>query len=471
MYTERQYVLLFFVYGAAFFIMGLSALFQRNYKESSFRLLGAINYLGIFGVLHGITEWLVMFRISNLYPEYNLYLGMIGLFTNVLSFIFLWMFGLKLLGIGDRRKFLTGSLPWIIFVVWILMTIYKLDDSIGVNYIETLISAGVASRYFIGLPGALMTSYALFKNSARMREIKLKNASNNLIGLSVFFCLYGILAGLFVERRSFFPSNIINKDLYYNLFGFPVELGRTILAVGITMFFLLAIRIFQKETSKKLERLTQQQTLSNERRLMAQELHDVIIQNIFASGLHLEGIIEMQNDLKIASELREVKDNLNETITRIRGFMNQLRDSNLQIEDLRYEIEVFVEDLRRKTNVKIELSCDVTQITLGILSKIKINQVYFIIREALLNSIKHSGADRIDVNIYTTTESVVVRVADNGTGFIKDDLIDSENYGLKSMEERAASVNGVLTIESNSKGTVVEISVSWEGIDHDRKKN
>lgn len=56
MYTDNAYVFLFFIYGLAFFIMGVASLLQSNRYKSKFPLQAALPYLGGFGIIHGTTE-------------------------------------------------------------------------------------------------------------------------------------------------------------------------------------------------------------------------------------------------------------------------------------------------------------------------------------------------------------------------------------------------------------------------------
>ena len=85
------------------------------------------------------------------------------------------------------------------------------------------------------------------------------------------------------------------------------------------------------------------------------------------------------------------------------------------------------------------------------------------IREALTNVRKHSGASRVHVSIKTDNGKLTVIIADNGHGFdINIADVESENghIGIRSMRERTKIMNGSLSIESESgKGTVVTLIV------------
>ena len=87
-------------------------------------------------------------------------------------------------------------------------------------------------------------------------------------------------------------------------------------------------------------------------------------------------------------------------------------------------------------------------------------EVYRIAQEALNNAIKHSQADRIDVELSSSDGMVNLLVADDGKGFDPAAAqLRATTLGITSMEERAEALNGVLRIESSEAGTRVELEV------------
>ncbi|MCC5910599.1 MAG: hypothetical protein JJT76_09205 [Clostridiaceae bacterium] len=452
---------MFFVYGLAFFTMGIAAFLQNNDKNSNFPLLKAINYLGLFGIIHGLTEWNIMLRITRMYPEHHFNLLILGTFTNSLSFVFLWIFGVKLLENKGKTKLLLKGLPWLIFAGWLIIFIiaYIRYQTTSLHWI---LIEDILSRYLLGLPGALISAFALYKNAKHVERLNIYRTSLKLKGMAIAFGLYGILAGVVVKNRDFFPANVINRENFLSIFGFPVELGRAILAIIITVLFLGVVKIFQWETNKKIERLTKHQIISDERKNMGQELHDVVIQNLFATGLQVENVMEMQTNSECIKELQGIKSNLNDTILEVREFIRQVSDSRIQIEDLKLEITKLINNFQKNCNIPIDLQYDVNEVTLGLLSQEKITQIYYIIQEALCNAIKHSQATELTIDISTTLDAVVAKFKDNGCGFDTQQVFGGSHYGLISMRERAMKVNGILDIQSDDKGTLVSITIPWE---------
>ena len=283
-----------------------------------------------------------------------------------------------------------------------------------------------------------------------------------LKAMAVAFFLYGILAGVVVKNNRFFPSNIINRENFFNLLGFPVELGRGIAAVVITVLFVSVIKVFQWEINKKIKRLTKHQIVSNERKKMGQELHDVIIQNLFATGMQVEKVIAMEPKAESVEDLYYIKNNLNDTITQVRRFIEQTASAKIQMEDLKLRLRDLVDNFEKVCPIPMELQYHVAEVTLGSLSQEKATQIYYIVQEALSNAIKHSEAHRITVDIKTTLDGVTATIKDNGKGFSVQQIPEGGHYGLISMKERASDVKGHLDIQSNDKGTQISITIPWE---------
>ena len=470
MYSGNQYILLFFVYGLAFFSMGIAAFLQNTSEESSFPLLKCIHFLGWFGIIHGITEWIIMLRISDMFPEYRVDLLILGTFTNALSFAFLWMFGARLLEKDGKLKLFIEGLPWVLFGVWLTAAIvsYAVYQTSSLHW---LLLEDTLSRYFIGFPGAVISGLALYKNAQTMEGLNITSASLKLKGMAIVFVLYGILAGVVVVNNSFFPATLINRENFYEVFGFPVELGRGITAVIITLLFVSVIKVFQWEINKKIKRLSKHQIVSNERKKMGQELHDVIIQNLFATGMQVERIITLEPDSTYAEDLRQIKSNLNETISEVRGFIAQVASARMQMEDLKHRLTDLVNNFQKVGDTPIHLKYHVTEVTLGSLSREKATQLYYIVQEALSNGLKHSGATNITIDISTTLDTVTATITDDGKGFNINDIPKEGHYGLVSMKERAENVSGMLDISSNHQGTRIRITIPWEESEDGKEKD
>lgn len=461
LYSGSIYIVLFFIYGISFFTMGVIALQQNIQKDTNFPLLKAIHSLGLFGIIHAFVEWLIMFIIAEIFPNEKLVFQMSAVLMNALSFTILFYFGIKVLDYKGKSHSQLRWLPWIIFIIWLIVfggnTIINGEISFRVNLdFDTL------CRYFIGFPAAILTSYALYYNAKTLETMNLKKAALKFKLLAVSFISYGIFAGLLVNKSNFFPASIMNKQAFLELFGFPVELGRMLSAIFITILFIGIIDIFRLENNIVLQNLMQERVASQERRRLGRDLHDGIIQDLFASGLQLESLLE-ENDIDILhKELKHIKDSLNNGIQRIREFIEKVSTKRMDLDQLKLQLNETISNFNKISKANILLSYEIPNITLRFVSSDKLTQVYYIIQEAISNSVKHSNASAINVKVSYDMRSIIVEIKDNGKGFDISNAISKGKYGLNSMQERTGSIGGVLNTISDMKGTVVTLAVPWE---------
>ena len=86
------------------------------------------------------------------------------------------------------------------------------------------------------------------------------------------------------------------------------------------------------------------------------------------------------------------------------------------------------------------------------------NALFSVFRETLTNISKHSGATRVEVDISTGPNSIMLRVSDNGSGITNLNLHKHDSLGLRGMRERARHLGGDIRYEgAPGKGTTVSI--------------
>ena len=166
----RNIVVVFFLYGLAFFVLGL-ALAMAYRRTSEFKFARSIPFLAAFGILHGIHEWYEMFQqIAFLtsghaptVPE-----ELIRLAILVVSFLMLLVFGVVLL--TPNRSYSFRYLPILgVFGLWLVgALVVNLAFKPSVEEIIGL--ADVLARYGIGIPAALIGAWALMVQQRTFRE-------------------------------------------------------------------------------------------------------------------------------------------------------------------------------------------------------------------------------------------------------------------------------------------------------------
>jgi two-component system, NarL family, sensor histidine kinase DevS len=182
--------------------------------------------------------------------------------------------------------------------------------------------------------------------------------------------------------------------------------------------------------------------LYEDRDRIARDLHDRVIQRLYATGMSLEGSMPLISNPKVASRITNAVDAMDETIKEIRTtiFALQTRDT-AGGPDLRGEIVSLVEEmtpmlgfapsLRLGAGLGAEVSLDVAEQALAAL------------REALSNAARHASASRVDVTADVDQDgTLVIRVTDDGDGLPPA----AKRSGLRNLARRAEKLGGELRL-------------------------
>jgi len=217
-----------------------------------------------------------------------------------------------------------------------------------------------------------------------------------------------------------------------------------------------AVAIEASQLYDKLEGLARLE----ERERIGMDLHDGVIQSIYAVGLHLEHSAESLPDTAQGAkrEIESAIDDLNDVIKDIRSYIFDLRPRMSQVPDLPHAIELLVEDTRVNTLMNVQAKLE--QPLNGALSEAQALALFHIAQEALANISKHSRASRAFVRLSSRAGHVKLAIRDNGVGFEPGDDSSGEKHGLRNMRDRARSVGASLVCESTpGRGTRVTVDV------------
>jgi signal transduction histidine kinase len=197
----------------------------------------------------------------------------------------------------------------------------------------------------------------------------------------------------------------------------------------------------------RLHEQVQRLAVVEERERIGKDLHDGIIQSIYAVGLALEDVPDLMDEDRDEATARidRAIDALNVTIRDIRNFIFGLRPELLESADLVAGLSTLVDEFRVNTMIDVELRVDAGAADLPLDARA---QVLHIAREALSNAARHSAATHVDVSIDSDGDSLSLTVADNGWGFDPGTVGGVGHFGLANIATRAAAVGGELTLES-----------------------
>jgi signal transduction histidine kinase len=191
-----------------------------------------------------------------------------------------------------------------------------------------------------------------------------------------------------------------------------------------------------------------------ERDRIGMDLHDGIIQSIYAVGLRLEGAHEdVAADPGAArADIDRAIEELNDVIRDVRAYIFELRPAHLS-DDLAGSLRALADEFR--VNSLIETSVSMPE-AMPALDDEQQLAIFHIAQEALINARKHANASQVALRLFANARTVTLEVSDNGSGFDVATEQGDEHRGLRNMVARARGAGGELQVGSGQRdGTVV----------------
>lgn len=203
---------------------------------------------------------------------------------------------------------------------------------------------------------------------------------------------------------------------------------------------------------------TKEEIIEKERSRIARELHDSVSQQLFAAMMMLSAInetIDGQLSEPIKKQLIKVEEVIGNAQTEMRALLLHLRPVALEDRSLKQGITNLLEELYSK--VSLELKWELMETTLD--SGIE-DHLFRIVQEAVSNTLRHAKANKLEVYLNQTQDSVTLKIVDNGVGFESNQPDKVGSYGLRNMRERVVGLGGTFKIVSiKQQGTIVDISI------------
>ncbi|HEX8025124.1 MAG TPA: sensor histidine kinase, partial [Candidatus Limnocylindrales bacterium] len=204
----------------------------------------------------------------------------------------------------------------------------------------------------------------------------------------------------------------------------------------------------------RLHQRVQQLAIVDERLRISRDLHDGIIQSIYAVSLTLEDVTELvaSDPGEAVAQLDRSIDRLHTTIRDIRSFITGLgAGPDVTLADaLRHTITELAPDPAMSVELDLERAGEIE----GRLAPNAVHELLQIAREALSNTFRHSGATHVRVRIEPSTDAVLLEVADDGRGFDTARRAEPGHMGLANLRDRATAAGGTLDLASNpGRGT------------------
>jgi signal transduction histidine kinase len=477
------YSLIYFLYGLAFFSMGMAIMLELVHGSDE-HLRHAFRPLAVFGFLHGIHEWLEMWELQGILPgqyTYPVVWGGIDLAILTFSFLSLAAFGVYLIARSEQAQRYSMMIPLAMIALWGLgMLVISSRFPIEQDLVHV---AHAWTRYVLAVPASLLACAGLIVQQRQFRRAGLAQFGRDSLWAAIAFLWYGLAGQTFPIESPLPPSNVINEALFYQLFGFPVQVFRAIASAVAAIFIIRVLRSFEVETKRRiselqtarLEEAQRREALRGEmlrrivaaqeaeRQRIARELHDETGQALTAIGLGLRGVTSSKRSdgAKLTRNLRQLEQLVEHSLIELQRLIADLRPSHLDDLGLGATLRWYGGEIEKRLPIKVTVSVRDENKDLSMEMK---TTLFRITQEALTNIIKHSAADNVKVVLIYLPEGVRLEVVDDGVGFNPTAMSSPTrpSWGLIGMQERATLLGGTFEIVSYpGSGTRVDVYIPY----------
>ena len=188
-------------------------------------------------------------------------------------------------------------------------------------------------------------------------------------------------------------------------------------------------------------RTRQQSMLHSDRERIARDLHDLVIQRLFAAGLGLQSVHRYTVDEEAHARIASATGELDGIIRQLRATISALGQHPGRNEPLSSRMLRLIQDgATSEVSPRLEFAGTVDATVPERLS----NHLLAVLEEGMSNAIKHSGATHITASVTTSSRLVTLMIVDDGGGFSSP----AKRRGLSNMENRCEALNGEFTIDS-----------------------
>jgi signal transduction histidine kinase len=217
----------------------------------------------------------------------------------------------------------------------------------------------------------------------------------------------------------------------------------------------------RKETQAALEKTDQElREAMDERARLGRDLHDGVIQTLYAAGMGLTGVRALLDpeQIEAAARLEQTRAALNETIHDVRNFIVGLEPEALKTQTFSQAVQGLIDVLRAARPLQADVAID-EQIAARLTLAQRVHALQ-IVREAVSNAVRHGNATALEVRLGPAGHFAEFRISDNGSGF--DVANTGGGNGLANFAQRARELGAELTVESTpGRGTTVKLVFSF----------
>jgi signal transduction histidine kinase len=187
--------------------------------------------------------------------------------------------------------------------------------------------------------------------------------------------------------------------------------------------------------------------LLDERERIARDLHDDVIQRVFAAGLSLQSTAQLSREPHVVERLMQTIDDLDVTIRQVRSAIFQLHQSHISETSVRADIMAVCSESSRALG--FNPVCVINGPVEPAVSGAVAGHLVLTLREALSNVARHAHAGKVDVAVCVADSVLTLEVIDDGAGILDN---HSPGSGIDNMTNRARNLGGTLSLSAPPEG-------------------
>ena len=478
-FLQLNYLLMYFIYGLAFFSMGLAMALEGS-RSPDIAEATLLKPLAMFGILNAISQWLEIVILPGVWMEIATPrpLLLVKLFFLALSFAALTAFGVQ--AYRPARRQIAASM----YVSLGFLLVYI--AAIGLDHIipweakpNCLRCADAQARYLLALPGAMLAALALKNHALKNKETNAPLAKSFRLA-AWGFALYG-LTQIFPPRAEIYPAPFVNAELFQQVTGIPIQLVSTLLALFTMGSLIHASHIAEKGRQQELQQAQQDKLAAleqvqaellkrremrkdlfrhivlaqeEERGRISRELHDDTAQILTAASLNMAALKTVVGTNPKAMTLLERSQNLCQEMSQaLYRMVHDLRPAQLDDFGLVPALRHLTEEkwFSRKIDITFEATGDQRRV-----DPVIETVLFRVGQEALTNILRHAHTDTASLQIHFGKDQITLIAKDQGSGFTPTQK--GQGFGLAGISERVELINGRLEIDSvPGKGTTITV--------------
>ncbi|HYD09540.1 MAG TPA: GAF domain-containing protein [Acidimicrobiales bacterium] len=264
---------------------------------------------------------------------------------------------------------------------------------------------------------------------------------------------YGFPAG-HPPMQSFLGAPIyVHGEVFGNLYLTDKTTSEVFTDVDEELVTALAVAAGIAIDNARLHARVGEMVVLEDRERIARDLHDTVIQRLFATGLTLQGAARLAQRPEVVERIHQAVEDIDVTVKQIRTAIFELETRRMPGRSVRRDVLDLAAELTPALGFEPVVRFD-GPIDSSIPPEVA-DQLLPTLREALTNVAKHAGATRVDV-VVTVTDRVALEVVDDGRTAPR---ATATGHGLRNMEHRAAVAGGSFTLRHDEgQGTVLR----WE---------